>query len=190
MSRQLSVKQIDDLQKTIDSIVKDNIESIAADIVSNLVEKGAEKATELNDAAPQSSAVKSEVIAFSGKSKKGLSGLKGYIALKGPSAVYDEFGTGEEGADDGHPLKGAFKLNAYNSGPFVSTHISKTTGRHYWFYSPAKGQEYFDSETGYTEGAPSGKQMYNTSIYLRKIKQQVIKETVDKWLAKAKSELE
>lgn len=187
------------------TFIKDQINNMATDITDTLVEKGTAKATELNNNAPQSGVEKSKVI-----KKITKSGLKGYIALTGPNAIYDEFGTGEEGADDGHPLKGSFGLNPYNSGPYVSTHINKKTGRHYWFYYPMRGKPYYDmyymsskdlslddykegyvdKKTGYTEGIPSGKQMYNTSIYLRNIKDEVVKNKVEEYLQKSKSQLE
>lgn len=190
MSRKLSVKDIDDLMKSVDSIVKDNIDKIPIQIVDELVTLGKAKAEELNAAAPHSNTEIPKVY-----SKITENSLKGYIVLQGESAVYDEFGTGEKGADDAHPLKNNFGLNPYNSGPFVSKHISETTGRHYWFYPKMAGVEpYYDfikeegrKPTGFTEGIPSGKQMYNTSVYLQQIKQGVIKKTLDEWLAKPKS---
>lgn len=181
---------IPNLIELVNGILKSNIESIGPKVVERLLEEGYTKATEFNATAPQSGEEKSKVIKKTLASKQ-----KGYIALVGDNAVYDEFGTGEEGADDGHPLKQAFGLNPYNSGPYVSTHISKTTGRHYWFYYPMRGKPYYDfiegrDAVGYTEGIPSGKQMYNTSVYLQSIKNDVIKKTVNEYLKKPKSELE
>ena len=99
---------------------------------------------------------------------------KGYsIVARGSEVLYAEFGTGEKGADDGHPLKGDFDLNPYNSGPMVSTHINKN-GRHYWFYN-----------NEYSEGNASGKQMFNTSEYLRKeVIKEVVKEKVGEVISK------
>lgn len=99
---------------------------------------------------------------------------KGYsIIAKGSEVLYAEFGTGEYGQDNPHPLKQEFDLNPYNSGPIVSTHINKN-GRHYWFY-----------DNQYSEGNASGKQMFNTSKYLReKVIKEVVKEKVGEVISK------
>ena len=95
------------------------------------------------------------------------------IVASGEELLYAEFGTGEEGADDGHPWKYDFPLNPYNSGPYVSTHINKN-GRHYWIYNGT-----------YSEGNPSGKQMFNTSKYLKdNVVKKVMKEKVGEVLSK------
>lgn len=95
------------------------------------------------------------------------------IVAQGEELLYAEFGTGERGADNGHPLKGDFNLNPYNSGPVVSSHINKN-GRHYWFY-----------EGGYSEGNPSGKQMFNTAKYLKdNVIKKVMKEKVGEVISK------
>lgn len=77
------------------------------------------------------------------------------IIASGKDVIYEEFGTGEKGNDQRHPEKSKYtSLKKYNSGPFVSTHINKY-GRHYWFYK------------GYSEGNPSGAEMYNTAEFLK-----------------------
>lgn len=86
------------------------------------------------------------------------------IIASGKDVIYEEFGTGEEGKSQPHPEKRKYPLNDYNSGPFVSTHINKY-GRHYWFYK------------GYSEGNPSGAEMYNTARFL---KNKGIKDVLDK----------
>lgn len=96
----------------------------------------------------------------------------GYIALQGPGAVYDEFGTGDEGANDPHPRKSDFLLNPYNSGPTIRL---DPLDRHYWVYKPMAGEPYFDDD-GKTHGIPSGKMMYNTSKHLRSIKDEIIRD--------------
>ena len=93
------------------------------------------------------------------------------IIASGEEVLYAEFGTGEEGADDGHPLKGDFHLNPYNSGPNIK--INSATGRHYWWYQ------------GYSEGNPSGKQMFNTSKFLKdNVVKKVLKEKVGEVISK------
>lgn len=79
---------------------------------------------------------------------------KGYsIVATGKDVLYAEFGTGENGLDDPHPLKSKFDLNPYNSGPTIQ--FNPATGRHFWYYN------------GISEGNASGMQMYLTSDYLR-----------------------
>lgn len=86
------------------------------------------------------------------------------IQASGKDVLYEEFGTGEYGKALPHPEKEKYNLNDYNSGPIVSTHINKY-GRHYWFYK------------GYSEGNPSGAEMYNTATFL---KNKGIKDVLEK----------
>lgn len=162
---------IDDLE-----YLEDSLTFASQNIVKKLVEAGASKAEELNSIAPQSSNTKSVITKNTGRTTR--AGYQGSVSLEGESALYDEFGTGEEGLMDPHPLKSKFGLNPYNSGPFVSTHINPENGKHFWFYTPMAGQPYFES-TGYTEGIPSGKQMYNTLQYIRRIKQDIINQELN-----------
>lgn len=164
------------IKNAIDTLdfLKDNITVASEEIVKQLVDVGFKTANSINQNAPQSNLTKSEVIAKITESKN-----KGYVALVGPGAIYDEFGTGEEGASDPHPIKNNFNLNPYNSGPYVSTHINQE-GRHYWFYSPLRGKDYYDEESGYTEGIPSGKQIYNASKEVRAKKDKIVKQTLNK----------
>lgn len=76
------------------------------------------------------------------------------IKASGKDVIYQEFGTGEHGKASPHPEKNKYPLNDYNSGEFVKNHINKY-GRHYWYYK------------GYSEGNPSGAEMYNTSRFLK-----------------------
>lgn len=94
------------------------------------------------------------------------------LIARGSQVLYEEFGTGEEGAKQPHPKKNEYNLNDYNSGPFVSTHINKY-GLHYWYYN------------GYSEGNPSGAEMFNTARFLReKGMKDVIKKKVSDVLSK------
>lgn len=161
------IAKISDVREYLNGL-KENLIVATEEIVETLSTEGGNKAAELNAVAPQSNAQKS-IVDFGNK------GFHGYITLEGPGAVYDEFGTGEEGADDGHPMKGFYGLNPYNSGPFVSTHINRQ-GRHYWFTPNNSPQKKYPNN--YTEGIPSGKQMYNTLQYVRRIKGKVIKEKI------------
>ena len=158
---------IDELAYVKDTLNTSTCESIIEEIVA----RGYTYANNINATAPQSGLEKSWV-------DREVSTNYGEISLNGKNAVYDEFGTGEEGADDGHPLKGFYGLNPYNSGPVVSKLINPLTGRHFWIYEPMAGREYF-GERGYTEGIPSGKQMYHTLNYIDSIKDEIIIEKIN-----------
>lgn len=176
MKASLSIADINNTIKNVQAL-KEDIEDTRKNIVTILIEKGEAMARSYNDSAAPSGVEESVVISRIVKAKNEGQGASGYIALTGPNAVYDEFGTGEEGASNPHPLKQNFPLNPYNSGYYVSTHINPANGRHYWIipedhYIPSQYVE----EGGYTEGIPAGKQMYKTSEYLRSIKDGIIKK--------------
>lgn len=160
------------LKDAIDRIefLKDNVKIASEDILTDLVNKGVSMGSTLNASAPKSGVEPSVVIGKITDNKN-----KGYVALTGDSAVYDEFGTGEEGASDPHPLKGNFGLNPYNSGPHIF--YNQFAARYQWYYYPMKGRPYF-TPSGLTSGIPSGKQMYNTSRYLREIKDDIVKNKI------------
>ena len=158
---------IDELRYTASTLE----ESVCEEIVTNICNDGKQYATILNSIAPQSGVEKSIV-------GSEVYGSKGELYLQGKSAVYDEFGTGEEGAFNPHPLKNNFGLNPYNSGPFVSTHVDKY-GQHFWFYTPMRGKPYF-FENGLTYGIPSGKQMYNTLQHINQIKANIVVDEINK----------
>lgn len=90
------------------------------------------------------------------------------IVAHGDDVVYEEFGTGDEGANDAHPWKGQtdFPLNTYNSGEHIreagtSSAVHGITSGKYWTYSK-------NGNIIYTQGIESGKELYNTIQYLRK----------------------
>lgn len=146
-------------------------------IVSQLVNIGADVANGYTAGSPQSNEEPSVIVS-------GIleNGRVGYIALRGEGAVYEEFGTGDEGANDPHPLKNNFALNPYNSGPTIRL---DEFDRHYWIYKPMAGQPYFD-EYGKTHGIPAGKMMYNTSRHLRSIKDTIIEKELTGAIKKLK----
>lgn len=93
------------------------------------------------------------------------------IVASSAEILYAEFGTGEEGVDDPHPLKSDFGLNPYNSGPTIK--INSNNGRHFWWYN------------GYSEGNPSGKQMFQTHKFLKdNVIKKVMKEKVGEVISK------
>ena len=161
--------------------VRDNILYLRSTIkdatklaVRKVMEEGIDKAKDLNAVAPKTGVEENQIYGTSSKD-----GYSRQVVMSGPNAIYDEFGTGEKGAAKPHPLKSNFGLNDYNSGPYVSTHINRK-GKHYWFYRPAARVEprYF-KRNGYTEGTPSGRQMYNTLRYLEKNAKDIVREEFD-----------
>ena len=168
--------KVDDLKKRFEGLSKDLKVTVPGRIVDDICDAGVDKANELNDDAPRSGV---DGVTIKKQKDKGVDN-HGLIVMSGNDAVYDEFGTGEEGASDPHPMKSEFGLNPYNSGPFVSTHIDDN-GRHYWFYSDMEGMPYF-YEGGLTYGIPSGKQMYNTLQYVRQIKGEIISKHINESL--------
>lgn len=156
------------IKNAIDALdfLKDNIKVANEDIVETLVGIGFKTASDINESSPQSGLTKSEVIQKITEAK-----TKGYVALVGPGAIYDEFGTGDEGASDPHPMKNDFPLNPYNSGPTIF--YNQSIGKNQWHYGPMAGKPYF-TDTGLTSGIPSGKQIYNASKEVRARKDDVI----------------
>ncbi len=173
MGYKLTVSDIDLLLENVKLLAKD-MEIVGERVVSKLVTSGEGWAKFQNTIAPQSGLQKSDIISE-------VDGPVGFIALRGNSAVYDEFGTGDEGANDPHPLKDYFGLNPYNSGPTIF--YNQFANRNQWRYKPMAGYPYF-TNTGLTSGVPSGKQMYNTSIYLNSIKNDIIKKELQETIKK------
>lgn len=162
------------IREAIDKLeyLDDTLIDASQSIVEDLVSLGEGKAKEFDASAPRTGLGSNQIYGVFSKERS-----SGQVVMHGKNVVYDEFGTGEEGLSDPHPMKGNFPdLNPYNSGPFVSKHINPKNGRHYWYYPPLDGQPYFDfpdEGKGYTEGTPSGKQMYNTLQFIRKEKKQI-----------------
>lgn len=94
------------------------------------------------------------------------------IIGKGKDVVYEEFGTGDKGEDNPHPVKSKYALNDYNSGVTIQdTHDNSNPrlveylaehGIHsgkYWRYKK-------NGETYFTQGVPAGQEMWDTRNYL------------------------
>lgn len=162
----------------------DTLTDTGKSIVDKLVDTGIEKARELNNSAPRSGLHENTI---DGEKAK-LIGDKysGSIYMTGEDAIFDEFGTGEEGASNPHPLAGVIQFSVppysgYITGPNVSTLINPSNGRHYWIYKPNASLPSY-REDGYTEGIPSGKQMYNTLQYLRQETKGIAKSVISEAL--------
>ena len=162
----------------------DTLTDTGKSIVDKLVDTGIAKARELNNSAPRSGLHENTIDGE--KAKLIRNKYSGSVYMTGEDAIFDEFGTGEEGASDPHPLSGTIQFSmppysGYITGPYVSTHVNPKNGRHYWYYSPMDGKPYFDfpdEGKGYTEGIPSGKQMYNTLQYLRQEEKGITKSVL------------
>lgn len=144
-------------------------ETTCENIVERICDKAHDYASVLNAQAPSSGLQKSVV-------EKVVNGTSGAVSLTGDGAVYDEFGTGEEGLKNPHPMHDDFGLNPYNSGPYIF--YNQFAGRYQWYYAPMAGMPYF-TPSGATSGIPSGKQMYNTLQYIRDIKNEIVVEEIN-----------
>lgn len=80
---------------------------------------------------------------------------EGYIiVVEGPQVIYDEFGTGTEGASNPHPARGNYNLEPYNSGFYIKT---SKDGKKYWIYYSDDIDRYVTSH-----GVPAGCFIYNS----------------------------
>lgn len=91
------------------------------------------------------------------------------LEAKGKDVVYEEFGTGDLGEQNPHPVKSNYNLNDYNSGPYIrdvseyeegsygyeDLQAMDITSGKFWIYSK-NGTLY------YTQGVPAGQEMWNT----------------------------
>lgn len=173
---------VNDLMKRI-RFLESDIEDAGIEIVNELINMGTTTAGQFDAMAPHSS--NKENTSYTVKARVYENSVTGCVGLQGPGIIYDEFGTGNEGAANPHPLKENFGLNPYNSGPVVSKNVN-IYGHHYWFYKPGVISEpnYHFPPNGYTEGIPAGKQVYNTSRMLQKEKNKVAKSILNRYLPK------
>lgn len=165
----LSENDIGNAIKWIRLGLKEDIIDANGEIVNTLALLGKDVAISVNNRAAQTGTLQSQVT-YDVNRYKG----KGSVCLYGPNAVFDEFGTGEVGADDPHPSAGKIRFtmppySGYITGPIVSKLIGEN-GRHYWYVPEGNrpSNSYVDANTGRTEGVPSGKQIYTASVEVRK----------------------
>lgn len=180
----LNAYGVSDLMKRL-RFLESDVEDAGIEIVNELVNMGVNEAMRLDSVAPHSSNKGNSPYTVKAKAAKGV--VTGCTGLQGTGIIYDEFGTGNEGVANPHPLKENFGLNPYNSGPVVSKNVN-IYGHHYWFYKPGLVSEpnYHYPPNGYTEGIPSGKQVYNTARILQKEKNKVAKSILNRYLPKYK----
>lgn len=88
------------------------------------------------------------------------------LIAKGKDVIYEEFGTGDRGEDNPHPDKSKYNLNDYNSGITIRpVNLLSQEKREEHNLSSGKYWTYKKDESGdveYTQGVPSGKEMWNT----------------------------
>lgn len=158
--KSLSVDNITKIIERLD-LIKDIITDGVSDSIEIIANNGAKYATSLNQSTPV------DVGTDDTRVEKTVDEYSATISLKGRDSVYKEFGTGQKGLDSPHPLKSNFALNDYNSGPVVRKNI-ELYGKAFWHYAGKK-----------TTGMPSGKIMYNTSIYLRENANKIVANTIN-----------
>lgn len=98
------------------------------------------------------------------------------VGVSGSQVLYREFGTGTEGLNAPHPIKGNFNLKGYNTGPKIK--VNSKTGELFWIYKDESGKSV------YTQGIPAGKEVYNAAIILKGKKYTIIKKRVSEALSK------
>ena len=145
------------LKEADEKIVKDMATVVESQVSSNLA------ATPYKDG-------NEDAVAYSEIKKN-----KAKAGMVGSQVLYDEFGTGTQGANNPHPDKNKFSLKGYNTGPRIK--VSKT-GELFWLYRDKNGQ------LVKTQGIPAGKQVFNASIFLKSKKLQIIKKRVGEVISK------
>lgn len=175
----LSNQGLNDLLKKINNL-KSNLKESETKIVDKMADYTLEQ-IQNNFSATNYKDGNDDVAFF----KKGTNNKK-TVGTIGTQVLYDEFGTGEEGAKDGHEMKGDFRLKPYNSGKTIrpnnnpnstASQLGIPLGIKYWTYKEGDIKKY-------TTGIPAGKQVFNASISLRNKKMQIVKQEVSDALSK------
>lgn len=177
MKIELGVESINKAISRLNNFSEEVTDIAPEKIVDTMLWHGVRILNQYNSSAPKSGIEDNTV------DKRNNKDGSGSLILFGPNAIYDEFGTGEEGASDPHPLKNYYDLNPYNSGPFIF--YNELAGRYQWRYQPMAGRPYF-TDNGLTSGIPSGKMMYNTANDLNDIKTNVAKRRLNDTVKKFK----
>lgn len=175
----LSLNDLKDLKNRIINF-KDNLNQLDSNIVNKLADFSLNE-IQNNFSATDYKDGNDDVDFFQRGTEKAKT-----VGMSGTQVLYDEFGTGEEGAKNGHEMKGDFPLNPYNSGKTRrrnkksdsnATANGIPVGGLYWTYKK-------NGEKRYTQGIPAGKQVLNAAIALRKQKNKIIKKEVSDALSK------
>lgn len=171
----LDIKQIGDLIKSLNTLSK-TLEKMPNELVNELGALGLEKLNEKYSQRKQD-----ENITDINTSVK-PSENRCDILSQGKDVIYEEFGTGDEGKGNPHPDKSKYNLNDYNSGKYIRNANEKSaqhgiTDGKYWTYKK-------DGDIKYTQGVPSGKEMFETSNYLKETIPDVLKKKASDVLSK------
>lgn len=177
MKAPFSVEGIRYLREKVDDLSQ-RLEETSSTIVRDIAQETFTIANNYNASAPQSGVEKSTVEMFYTENSN-----KASVSLIGKNAIYDEYGTGEQGASNPHPMKSMFNLNPYNSGEHIF--YNQLANRYQWRYSPMSGRPYF-TDNGLTEGIPSGQQMYKTLNDIRKKNRSIVKKDIENAIARLK----
>lgn len=171
----LDIKQIGDLIKSLNALSK-TLEKMPNELVNELGVLGLEKLNEKYSQRKQD-----ENITDINTSIK-PSENRCDILSQGKDVIYEEFGTGDEGKGNPHPDKSKYNLNDYNSGKYIRN-ANESSAQHgitdgkYWTYKK-------DGDIKYTQGVPSGKEMFETSNYLKETIPDVLKKKASDVLSK------
>lgn len=175
----LNSNDINSLIKSLQKLSKD-INNLSNDVTKELAQKGLTELNKYYATTPSDPNIQD----INTNIEKTFTGYR--IVSSGTDVLYAEFGTGDKGEADKHKDKSKYNLNRYNSGKYIrkvregNQELAKhgiTSGK-YWTYKKKGGN------VEYTQGIPSGKQMYKTSDYLRKNYKKIAKEKVSDVLSK------
>ena len=157
----VDTKEIDRMINSLNTL-SSNINKLKTEIPKEIAEEGLKYLNRLYASKPTDNDT-DDIHTSIDKTSTGYS-----IISQGEDVLYEEFGTGDEGARHPHKDKSKYGLKDYNSGPTIRPVNSNnpalkahgiTSGK-YWTYEK-------DGEIKYTQGIPAGKQMFDTSNYLR-----------------------
>ena len=150
----LSTASVDNAINELKAL-KDLIKYASRDTTKEIIEEGVATAKSYDVGAPDTGNDKYDFVAdYKSDSTKGS------IIMEGQDAVFVEFGTGDIGEENSHPLETSTPgIVGYNK--FGTTIRENEDGKHYWF-APVKFQNAYYKKGGYTRGIPAGLQMYNT----------------------------
>ena len=171
----LDIKQIGDLIKSLNTLSK-TLEKMPNELVNELGVLGLEKLNEKYSQRKQDESITD--INTSIKPSENRCD----ILSQGKDVIYEEFGTGDKGESDPHPDKSKYNLNDYNSGKYIRN-ANESSAQHgitdgkYWTYKK-------DGDIKYTQGVPSGKEMFETSNYLKETIPDVLKKKASDVLSK------
>lgn len=163
---EITLDNVDSVIRGLQKLEKD-IDFIAQLLVSDILEEGVEYAKKQYSAREHDPNIGNINVNYTTKD------TNGELYAYGKDVVYEEFGTGDRGEQNQHPVKSRYNLNDYNSGRTIRNvsdvpegslekedldAIGISSGK-YWTYNK-------DGMVYYTQGVPSGQEMWKTRNYL------------------------